>query len=59
MDTHDLTAAYALHALDDVEREQFEQHLAQCERCREELGVLTESASAHAWAVESLSGIHI
>jgi len=53
MDTHDLTAAYALHALDEVEREQFEQHLAQCERCREELAVLTESASALAWAVES------
>jgi anti-sigma factor RsiW len=53
MDTHDLTAAYALHALDDVEREQYEEHLAQCERCREELAVLTESASALAWAVES------
>jgi anti-sigma-K factor RskA len=53
MDTHDLTAAYALHALDDVEREAYEQHLAQCERCREELGVLTESAAALAWAVES------
>jgi anti-sigma factor RsiW len=53
MDTHDLTAAYALHALDDVEREQYEQHLAQCQRCREELALLTESASALAWAVES------
>lgn len=53
MDTHDLTAAYALHALDDVERERFEQHLAQCERCREELAVLTESAAALAWAVEA------
>jgi anti-sigma-K factor RskA len=53
MDTHDLTAAYALHALDDVERETYEQHLAQCERCREELAVLTESAAALAWAVES------
>lgn len=53
MDTHDLTAAYALHALDDVEREQYERHLGQCERCREELALLTESASALAWAVES------
>lgn len=53
MDTHDLTAAYALHALDDVERERYERHLAQCERCRGELAVLTESASALAWAVES------
>jgi anti-sigma factor RsiW len=53
MDTHDLTAAYALHALDDAERERYEEHLAQCERCREELAELTESASALAWAVES------
>jgi anti-sigma factor RsiW len=53
MDTHDLTAAYALHALDDAERETYEQHLAQCERCREDLAVLTESAAALAWAVES------
>lgn len=53
MDTHDLTAAYALHALDAFEREQYEQHLSQCARCREELAELTESASALAWAVES------
>lgn len=53
MDTHDLTAAYALHALDDVQRARYEQHLAQCERCREELAVLTESAAALAWAVDS------
>lgn len=53
MDTHDLTAAYALHALDDVERDTYERHLAQCQRCREELAVLTESAAALAWAVES------
>jgi anti-sigma factor RsiW len=53
MDTHDLTAAYALHALDDVEREQFEQHLAQCERCREELAQLGGAAGALAFAVES------
>ena len=53
MDAHDLTAAYALHALDDLERARYEQHLARCERCREELAVLTESAAALAWAVES------
>jgi anti-sigma-K factor RskA len=53
VDVHDLTAAYALHALDDTERETFEAHLAQCEACREELAVLTESAAALAWAVES------
>jgi anti-sigma-K factor RskA len=53
VDVHDLTAAYALHALEDVERETYEAHLAQCEACREELALLTESAAALAWAVES------
>jgi anti-sigma-K factor RskA len=53
MDTHDLTAAYALHALDAEEREAFEEHLAQCARCRDELAQLQESAAALAWAVEA------
>jgi anti-sigma-K factor RskA len=53
MDTHDLTAAYALHALDEDERARYEEHLPRCERCREELAALTESAAALAWAVES------
>lgn len=53
MDVHDLTAGYALHALDPDEREQFEEHLPRCERCRDELALLTESAAALAWAVES------
>jgi anti-sigma-K factor RskA len=53
MDTHDLTAAYALHALDAEEREAYEQHLAQCARCREELAQVQESAAALAWAVEA------
>ena len=53
MDVHDLTPAYALDALDDVERTEYEAHLAQCARCREELAQLSESAAALAWAVES------
>ena len=53
MDVHDLTPAYALHALEAEERERYESHLAQCERCREELALLQESASALAWAVQS------
>jgi anti-sigma-K factor RskA len=53
MDTHDLTAAYALHALDAEEREAYEEHLAQCARCRDELAQLQESAAALAWAVDS------
>jgi anti-sigma-K factor RskA len=37
MDVHELTAGYALDALDPSERTQFEEHLASCARCREEL----------------------
>jgi len=37
MDVHELTAGYALDALDPAERESFEEHLSSCERCREEL----------------------
>jgi anti-sigma factor RsiW len=37
MDDHDLTAGYALDALDASERDRYETHLATCERCREEL----------------------
>jgi anti-sigma factor RsiW len=37
MDLHDLTPAYALDALDPAERDEYEVHLALCERCREEL----------------------
>ncbi|MEO5575164.1 MAG: anti-sigma factor [Gaiellaceae bacterium] len=36
MDLHDLTAGYALDALDPGERERYEEHLATCEPCREE-----------------------
>ena len=53
MDVHDLTPAYALHALDEGERGRYEEHLPRCERCREELALLTESAAALAWAVEA------
>jgi anti-sigma-K factor RskA len=53
VDVHDLTAAYALHALDEQERAEYEAHLAHCERCRREVAELTESAAALAWAVES------
>jgi anti-sigma-K factor RskA len=51
MDTHDLTAAYALDALAADERAAYEAHLAQCERCRKELASLGGTATALAWAV--------
>jgi anti-sigma-K factor RskA len=53
MDTesiHDLSAAYALDALDSSEREAFEDHLAGCERCREEVAVYSSTAEALAYA---------
>jgi anti-sigma-K factor RskA len=37
MDVHELTAGYALDALDPAERAAFEEHLSSCERCRAEL----------------------
>ena len=53
MDIHDLTAAYALDALDPAERGTYEAHLGQCARCREELASLGETAAALAFAVVS------
>ena len=35
MDLHDLTAGYALDALDPDERARYEEHLASCEPCRD------------------------
>lgn len=49
MDLHDLTAAYALDALDPDEAEAYERHLSQCEECREQLAELNESATALAF----------
>jgi anti-sigma factor RsiW len=49
---HDLTAAYALDALEPGEALAYEQHLAGCERCREELALLQAAAGALAYGVE-------
>jgi anti-sigma-K factor RskA len=46
---HDLAAAYALDALDDSERREFEQHLAGCNECSEELEGLRDAAAALAY----------
>lgn len=48
-DTHSLVAPYALDALDDEEGRSFEEHLAVCERCREELAGLREAAAGLAY----------
>jgi anti-sigma-K factor RskA len=49
---HDLAAAYALNALDPEDRWTYELHLNTCERCREEVAELRESAAELAYAGE-------
>lgn len=49
---HEQVAAYALDALDDSERRDFEEHLATCEQCREELEGLRDAAVALAYVPE-------
>jgi len=44
-DIHALSGAYAVDALDDQERELFEQHLAGCSACQAEIISLREAAS--------------
>ncbi|MGY0489780.1 anti-sigma factor [Streptomyces sp. WG-D5] len=44
-DLHTLTGAYALHALSDEERADFERHLADCEACTQEAAELTATAT--------------
>jgi anti-sigma factor RsiW len=50
---HDLTPAYALDALDEVDRPKYERHLARCARCRAELAELGDTTAMLAYAVES------
>jgi anti-sigma factor RsiW len=47
---HELTAGYALDALDDDERHAYEAHLATCERCQQELESFWETTEALAVA---------
>jgi len=44
-DIHALSGAYAVDALDDIERAQFERHLAGCDACRNEVDSLREAAA--------------
>ena len=43
-DIHALSGAYAIDALDDIERAQFERHLAECSECRAEVDSLREAS---------------
>ena len=53
-DIHALSGAYAISALDDIERAQFERHLAKCAECRAEVESLREASAmlAETTAVE-------
>ncbi len=44
-DIHMLSGAYAIDAVDDVERAQFERHLEACKECREEVDSLRGAAT--------------
>jgi anti-sigma factor RsiW len=49
---HELSALYALDVLDDDERARYEEHLAGCESCRDELRGLQEAAAGLAVATD-------
>lgn len=49
---HDLAAAFALDALDDQERQEFEAHLDDCDDCRTEVASLRDTAASIAYAAE-------
>lgn len=50
-DLHALAGAYAVDALDDVERARFERHLRECEDCRAEVASLHEATGLLAESV--------
>jgi anti-sigma-K factor RskA len=50
-DIHALSGAYAIDALDDIERAQFERHLSTCAECRAEVDGLRETGGLLADAV--------
>jgi anti-sigma factor RsiW len=49
---HELSALYALDALDDDDRARFEEHLSTCDACRGELAGLRDAATALAFVPE-------
>lgn len=51
-DVHALVGAYAVDALDDLERAAFERHLSGCEDCQAEVASLQEAASMLAETIE-------
>jgi len=55
LEIHELSASYALNALDEHDEREFEEHLRRCERCRQDLPGLQEAASALAYGVPQVS----
>jgi anti-sigma-K factor RskA len=51
-DIHDQAAAYALDALDPEDRWTYERHLDTCDRCRQEVAALRDTAGELAYAAE-------
>ena len=49
----ELTAAYALDALDAEDERAVEEHLGVCEQCREDVAAFTHTAAALAYAVDA------
>jgi len=49
----ELSAAYALDALDEDERRRFEEHLAHCEECQETVAAFHDTAASLAHGVEA------
>ncbi len=56
---HALSGAYAVDALDDVERARFEQHLAACAECQAEVASLQESAMLLAGLAETAPSVDV
>ena len=52
-DLHELSALYALDVLDAPERARFEAHLAECDRCADELESLRGAASSLAFVADA------
>jgi anti-sigma-K factor RskA len=50
---HELSAAYALDALEPDRRAEFEEHLLRCAECREAVSLFQETAAALAYGVET------
>ena len=50
---HELSAAYALDALDSGDRRRFEEHLGQCADCRDDVASFHEAAAALAYDVDA------